>query len=55
MLNYLVDDLDPLLDPLGAEGAATDPKREDSEYGRFVWIIDPEGSKIELWEPPKSA
>jgi predicted enzyme related to lactoylglutathione lyase len=30
-----------------------DPKREDHEYGRFAWITDPEGNKIELWEPPK--
>jgi predicted enzyme related to lactoylglutathione lyase len=27
--------------------------REDFEYGRFAWIMDPEGNRIELWEPPK--
>jgi predicted enzyme related to lactoylglutathione lyase len=53
MLNYRVDNLDALLDALRAEGAAIDPKREDSDYGRFAWIIDPEGNKIALWEPPK--
>lgn len=53
MLNYRVDDLDALLAALKAEGVAMDPKREDSDYGRFAWITDPEGNKIELWEPPK--
>lgn len=52
MLNYRVDDMDALLRALGAEGVAVD-KRENSEYGRFAWITDPEGNKIELWEPPK--
>ena len=51
MLNYRVDDLDALLEALRAEGIEI--KREDSDYGRFAWIIDPEGNKIELWEPPK--
>ena len=51
MLNYRVDDLDALLAALLAEGV--DSKREDSEYGHFAWITDPEGNKIELWEPPK--
>ncbi len=53
MLNYRVDDLDALLEALRAEGVEIDPKREDHEYGRFAWITDPEGNKIELWEPPK--
>jgi predicted enzyme related to lactoylglutathione lyase len=53
MVNYRVDNLDALLDALKAEGVQIDPKREDHEYGRFAWIMDPEGNKIELWEPPK--
>jgi len=53
MLNYRVDDLDALLEALKGEGVQIDPKREDYDYGRFAWIIDPEGNKIELWEPPK--
>jgi predicted enzyme related to lactoylglutathione lyase len=53
MLNYRVDDLDALLEALRSEGVAIDPKREDHDYGRFAWITDPEGNKIELWEPPK--
>lgn len=52
MINYRVDDLDGLLEALRAEGI--DSKREDSDYGSFAWITDPEGNKIELWEPPKS-
>jgi catechol 2,3-dioxygenase-like lactoylglutathione lyase family enzyme len=53
MLNYRVSDLDALLDVLRAEDVEIDPKREDSEFGRFAWIMDPEGNRIELWEPPK--
>ncbi len=53
VLNYRVDDLDGLLVALRAEGVAIDPKREDHDYGRFAWITDPEGNKIELWEPPE--
>ncbi len=52
MINYRVENLDALLDLLRAEGVPIDPKREDHEYGRFAWITDPEGNKIELWEPP---
>jgi predicted enzyme related to lactoylglutathione lyase len=53
MINYLVDDLDGLLKMLQEEGVAIDPHREDYEYGRFAWITDPAGNRIELWEPPK--
>ncbi|HUB28129.1 MAG TPA: VOC family protein [Terracidiphilus sp.] len=52
MVNFRVDDLDALLDQLGAEGIPIDPKREDHPYGRFAWIQDPEGNRVELWEPP---
>lgn len=53
MINYRVDDLDALLAALKAEGVEIDPKRENYDYGRFAWIMDPEGNRIELWEPPK--
>jgi len=53
MINYRVDDLDALLEALKQEGVEIDPKRENADYGRFAWIIDPEGNRIELWEPPK--
>jgi predicted enzyme related to lactoylglutathione lyase len=48
-----VDDLDALLEALKAEGVRIDPHREGYDYGRFAWIMDPEGNRIELWEPPK--
>jgi len=53
MINYRVEDLDGLLESLRAESIEI-IKREDSEYGLFAWIMDPEGNKIELWEPPKT-
>ena len=52
MINYIVDDLDAILAKLNASGVRIDPKREDHDYGRFAWIYDPDGNKIELWEPP---
>jgi predicted enzyme related to lactoylglutathione lyase len=53
MINYRVDDLDALLEALKQEGVQIDPHREDYDYGRFAWIMDPEGNRVELWEPPK--
>ncbi len=52
MLNFQVDDLDAVLDRLLAESVMVDPKREDSSYGRFGWFTDPEGNRVELWQPP---
>jgi predicted enzyme related to lactoylglutathione lyase len=51
MINYRVDDIGELLVQLEADGVTIDPKREDHEYGRFAWIVDPEGNRIELWQP----
>ncbi|NOY37276.1 MAG: VOC family protein [Chlorobi bacterium] len=51
MINYRVRDLKKLLEKLGKEGVEIMGKMETFEYGRFAWIIDPEGNKIELWEP----
>lgn len=53
MVNFRVDDLDAMLDQLRAAGAEVDDKIEDGEFGRFGWAMDPEGNRIELWEPPK--
>ena len=53
MINFCVSNLDALLAQLSSEGVRIDEKREDHEYGRFAWIYDPEGNKIELWEPLK--
>ncbi len=54
MINYRVADLDLLLQQLRDEGVEVDPRIEEYEYGRFAWIMDPEGNRIELWEPPAS-
>ena len=53
MVNYRVDKLRPLLDALRAEGCRVDDKVDESEYGKFGWVVDPDGNKIELWEPPE--
>lgn len=52
MVNYRVRDLDALLERLKDEGVWIDEKRDDGEFGRFAWIKDPDGNRIELWEPP---
>ena len=54
MLNFRVDDLDALLERLATAGVRIDPKREDYSYGRFAWIWDPEGNRVELWQPMES-
>jgi predicted enzyme related to lactoylglutathione lyase len=51
MVNYRVDDLDALIAQLEAAGVPVDPQRENASYGRFAWITDPEGNRIELWQP----
>jgi catechol 2,3-dioxygenase-like lactoylglutathione lyase family enzyme len=48
-----VEDLDTVLDALRREGCEVDERTESSEYGRFGWVADPEGNRLELWEPPK--
>jgi len=53
MLNFIVKDLFALLDVLKKEGVEVVGEPMDEEYGKFGWILDPEGNKIELWEPPK--
>ena len=52
MINYIVDDLDGILQQLRDAGAEVDDKVEEMEYGRFGWAVDPEGTRFELWEPP---
>ncbi|HZE89365.1 MAG TPA: VOC family protein [Verrucomicrobiae bacterium] len=53
MVNYRVADLDAVLAALRAEGCAVDARVEESDLGRFGWVMDPEGNRIELWQPPK--
>jgi predicted enzyme related to lactoylglutathione lyase len=52
MVNYRVADLRAVLAALREENCAVLEKVEESEYGKFGWVIDPEGNKVELWEPP---
>jgi len=52
MVNYRVADVKALLAALREEGCNVLDKFDDSEYGKFGWVIDPEGNKVELWEPP---
>jgi predicted enzyme related to lactoylglutathione lyase len=52
MVNYRVEDLASLLQALRDEGCHVLEKTEDSEYGKFGWVMDPEGNKVELWQPP---
>jgi predicted enzyme related to lactoylglutathione lyase len=55
MFNLRVDNLDELLKALREEGVQVDDKVERSpDYGNFGWIMDPEGNRVELWEPPKA-
>jgi len=50
MINYRVADLDGLVNELRAEGVEV-KRSESDDYGKFAWISDPEGNRIELWEP----
>ena len=52
MINYRVAGASALLKILKEEGCNVLDKFEDSKYGKFGWVIDPEGNKVELWEPP---
>ena len=52
MVNYRVEDLVALLQSLRDEGCNVLEKTDDSEYGKFGWVMDPEGNKVELWQPP---
>ena len=54
MINYRVANLERMLDQLGRGGVAIDGT-EDYEYGRFAWVTDPEGNRVELWEPVAAA
>lgn len=52
MVNFRVADLHALLAALKSEGCNVMVKTDESEQGKFGWVIDPEGNKVELWEPP---
>jgi predicted enzyme related to lactoylglutathione lyase len=52
MINLRVEDLFALIDQLKKEGVQIAGDPIDEEYGKFGWIMDPEGNKVELWQPP---
>jgi len=52
MINFRVADLPELLAKLRAEGLDVDPKMDESEFGKFGWVMDADGNRVELWEPP---
>lgn len=52
MVNYRVEDLHGLVRVLKEEGCEVLGKIDESEFGKFAWVIDPEGNKVELWQPP---
>jgi predicted enzyme related to lactoylglutathione lyase len=54
MINLQVDDLGQVLDRLACEGVAVDPHRESYDFGKFGWFTDPEGNRVELWQPAAS-
>lgn len=51
MLNLQVDDLEAIRNKLLSAGVSVDPKMESFEYGKFGWFTDPEGNRVELWQP----
>ena len=51
MVNFRVDDLMGLLRTLRERGCDVEDRVEDCEFGKFGWVMDPEGNRIELWEP----
>lgn len=53
MFNYRVENLEELLKILASEGVTIVGEMQTYDYGKFGWILDPEGNKIELWEPTK--
>lgn len=53
MFNLIVDDLDGALGQVHLGGGQVVGEIEEHEYGRFGWFIDPDGNKVELWQPPE--
>ncbi|MGD2128099.1 MAG: VOC family protein [Lysobacterales bacterium] len=53
MINLVVDDLEAALERVAAGGAVVLDEREEHDFGRFGWFIDPDGHRVELWQPPE--
>ena len=54
MINFAVDDMDAILARVTAKGVPILKRDDGDAFGRFAWIQDPDGTKIELWQPKKS-
>jgi len=55
MMNFRVENLEELLKVLKLEGVTVIGEIEEYNYGKFGWIVDPDGNKLELWEPNDKA
>ena len=55
MINLVVDDLDAALTRVAEGGGKVLEEREEHDFGRFGWFVDPDGNRVELWQPPESA
>jgi len=55
MVNFRVRDLEAMLAQVAASGTKVFEARESSEFGAFGWFLDPDGNKVELWQPPATA
>lgn len=53
MINLVVDNLDAALANVRKAGGEVIPQKEEQDFGRFGWMIDPDGNRVELWEPPE--
>lgn len=51
MINLMIDDMDSMLARLKEKGVVLEGEPQDFDYGRFAWVMDPNGTKIELWQP----
>ena len=51
MINLISDDMDSMLARLKEKGVALEGEPQDFSYGRFAWVMDPDGTKIGLWQP----
>jgi predicted enzyme related to lactoylglutathione lyase len=55
MVNFVVDDVDEALCQVEIAGGTLVGRPKGSPYGRFGWFVDPDGNKVELWQPPPAA
>jgi len=54
MVNYTVDDMDAIVARLKARNVEILKRDDSDDNGRFAWLVDPEGNKVELWEPKRA-